>query len=57
MLGRERDLGTVEANKLADLVILEGDPLEDIRNITRIHRVVKGGEVHDPVLFLPPRRQ
>ena len=34
-LGREKDLGTVEVNKLADLVIIDGDPLTNISNITR----------------------
>lgn len=41
-------VGTVEAGKRADLVLLEGDPLEDIRNTRRIHTVVKGGRVWGP---------
>lgn len=48
MLGREKEQGTIEAGKLADLVILEADPLADIRNIRRISRVVKSGVVYDP---------
>jgi len=48
MIGREQELGTVEAGKHADLVILDANPLEDIRAVRRIHRVVKGGVVHDP---------
>ncbi|MFQ6017636.1 MAG: amidohydrolase family protein [Kiloniellaceae bacterium] len=47
-MGRGDDLGTLEAGKLADLVVLEADPLADIRNTRRIHRVVKGGQVFDP---------
>jgi imidazolonepropionase-like amidohydrolase len=51
-LGVDDRLGTVEEGKLADLVILPGDPLEDIRH-TRLPRlVVKGGRVHDPEALL-----
>jgi len=51
-LGREKEQGTVEAGKLADLVILDANPLADIRNIRRIHRVIKGGVVYDPATLL-----
>jgi hypothetical protein len=40
-------LGTVEPAKLADLVILDGDPLADIRNLGKIHIVLKNGTVMD----------
>jgi imidazolonepropionase-like amidohydrolase len=49
MLGREKDFGTVEPGKAADLVILDGDPLADIRNVARIFRTLKGGVVYEPV--------
>lgn len=42
-LGRERWAGTVEAGRVADLVILDADPLADIRNTRSIHAVVVDG--------------
>jgi len=48
MLGMERDLGDVAAGKLADLVLLDGDPLADIANVRRVSRVVRAGRVLDP---------
>ena len=47
-MGREREIGTLTSNKLADLVILDADPLADVQNLARIHRVVKDGHVYDP---------
>jgi imidazolonepropionase-like amidohydrolase len=47
-LGREADLGTVEPGKLADLVVVNGDPLADItllRDINRIALVIKDGAI------------
>lgn len=42
-LGRDRALGTVEQGKVADLVLLDGNPLEDIRNTRKIAAVVVNG--------------
>jgi imidazolonepropionase-like amidohydrolase len=48
VLRMDRELGTVEVGKYADLVILDDDPLEDIRNTQKIHRVIKDGILLDP---------
>lgn len=40
-------LGTVAEGKLADLVVLDADPLADIRNVGRIHAVVLNGRLID----------
>jgi imidazolonepropionase-like amidohydrolase len=52
MIGRDKDFGSVETGKSADLLILDANPLEDIRNVRRIHRVIRGGTVHDPAQLL-----
>ncbi len=43
----EKDLGTLEAGKAADLVILDADPLASARNYRRISTVIKDGKVVD----------
>jgi imidazolonepropionase-like amidohydrolase len=45
MMGLQRDGGTIAAGRLADLVVLDADPLADIGNTSRIHRVVKDGRL------------
>jgi imidazolonepropionase-like amidohydrolase/ketosteroid isomerase-like protein len=42
-MGREKDLGTVEAGKQADLLILAGDPTADTANLRKVRYVVRGG--------------
>jgi imidazolonepropionase-like amidohydrolase/Tol biopolymer transport system component len=41
------DIGTLEPGKLADLVILDADPTQDIRNTDHIHQVMLNGRLYD----------
>ncbi|RKD31851.1 hypothetical protein BET01_18955 [Lacrimispora algidixylanolytica] len=45
-LGRLDDMGTVEAGKNADLVLLDGDPIESVQNLHKINAVIRAGSYH-----------
>ena len=51
-LKQTENLGSVEVGRLADLVILNADPLDDIRNTRTIHKVIRGGIVCNPKTVL-----
>ncbi|HEV8118079.1 MAG TPA: amidohydrolase family protein [Thermoanaerobaculia bacterium] len=44
---REKESGTVEAGKVADFIVVDGDPLADLRNLRRVSTVVKAGRAYD----------
>ena len=46
-MGMKADFGSLEVGKVADLVVLDANPLDDIRNSTAIRYVMKGGELYD----------
>lgn len=46
LLGEGQDLGTVEPGKIADLVFVEGNPLEDIRDASKVRKVMKTGKLY-----------
>jgi len=51
-IGMGDRLGTIETGKLADLFVVRGNPLEDIRNTRKVQLVMKGGVVYDPAALL-----
>ena len=55
-LGKEREMGAIERGKLADILVLDKDPLAEVRNIAAIRAVVHGGRATTPaeLLAAPP---
>ena len=52
---RLEDRGVIAKGKLADLVVLDGDPLQDISNLRRVHAVILGGKILDREALLQNR--
>ncbi|HYJ04411.1 MAG TPA: amidohydrolase family protein [Chthoniobacterales bacterium] len=61
VMGANKDRGFIAASKLADMILVEGDPAKNIRDIRNITTVIKGGKIHDPAaiekaLGIAPRK-
>jgi imidazolonepropionase-like amidohydrolase len=46
LLGRSKDVGTIEAGKFADIIAVQGDPLSDVTILEKVDFVMKGGQVY-----------
>jgi imidazolonepropionase-like amidohydrolase len=44
-IGKSQDLGTLEPGKIADIVLIDGDPLADVFALTRVMVTIKDGKV------------
>jgi imidazolonepropionase-like amidohydrolase len=53
VMKRDQDLGSVAPGKLADLILVDGDPAARISDIRRVVLTVKGGVVYDPAALWP----
>ncbi|QEC78173.1 amidohydrolase family protein [Mucilaginibacter ginsenosidivorax] len=50
-MGVDKQTGSVEAGKQADIIIVDGDPLTNISDVRKVTTVIKGGRVYDPVVL------
>jgi imidazolonepropionase-like amidohydrolase len=48
VMGVNKDRGVIAAGKLADMVLVDGDPTQNIHDINKITTVIKGGKVYEP---------
>ncbi len=48
VMGANKDRGVIAAGKLADMILVEGDPTKNIRDLDKLSMVIKGGNVYDP---------
>lgn len=56
LVGRAKDVGTVEGGKYADLIAVSSDPLQDVRVLENVSFVMKGGVVYKDTLTAKPGR-
>ena len=49
VMGVNKDRGVIAAGKLADMILVDGDPTKNIRDLDKVTTVIKGGNVYDPV--------
>jgi imidazolonepropionase-like amidohydrolase len=52
IIGKGNEIGTLEPGKYADLVIVRGDPLDDLENLANVETVIKNGAVYKGGLTL-----
>jgi imidazolonepropionase-like amidohydrolase len=52
--GYGKDLGSLEAGKLADLVMVSGDPLRDIKDAANVQRVMVDGRLYSTTELMEP---
>jgi len=48
VMGANKDRGVIAAGKLADMILVDGDPVKNIRDLDKITTVIKAGNIYDP---------
>ncbi|HSV62922.1 MAG TPA: amidohydrolase family protein [Chthoniobacterales bacterium] len=48
VMGVNKDRGAIAAGKLADMILVDGDPTKNIRDLGKLTTVIKGGAIYDP---------
>ena len=61
VMGMNKDRGVIAAGKLADMILVDGDPTKNMRDLDKITTVIKGGAIYDPAaiekaLGITPRK-
>ena len=56
LIGRAKDVGTIEPGKYADLIAVTADPLADVRALENVGFVMKGGVVYKDMITTKPAR-
>jgi Amidohydrolase family len=61
VMGANKDRGVIVPGKLADMILVDGDPTKNIRDLDQLNAVIKGGTVYDPAaiekaLGIAPRK-
>lgn len=47
-IGKDDELGSIAPGKLADIILVAGDPTQDIEDIRKVERVIRGGVIYNP---------
>src|ERR1700748_3727778 len=48
VMGANKDSGGIAADKLADMILVDGDPTKNMRDLDKTTTVIKGGQIYDP---------
>jgi imidazolonepropionase-like amidohydrolase len=61
VMGANKDRGVIAAGKLADMIMVDGDPTKNIRDLDKLTTVIKAGNIYDPAaiekaLGIAPRK-
>ena len=52
VMSKDKELGSIEVGKLADMVLIDGDPTKNIADIRKVRTVIKDGNIYDPAKIM-----